>query len=65
VGDGFVRQKPEGDEARPELSAALLLVLERFLKLLGGDDVLLDQELAEFDGHAFTPVTLGRIRGPL
>ena len=51
AGDLLVADVAEGHEGLAELPAVHLLVAERLLELLRSDHVLLEQQLAELDGH--------------
>ena len=50
-GDLLVLDEPHLHEVVAELAAVGLLLVQGLLKLLGGDQFLLEQELANANGH--------------
>jgi hypothetical protein len=52
AGDLLVLDEPQADEGLPELASARLLMVQRVLKLLRGNHVLLQQQFSEFDRHS-------------
>ena len=56
-GDLLVLDEPHFDEVVAELAPVGLLLRQRLLKLLGGDQFLLEEELAYSDGHETLEVT--------
>jgi hypothetical protein len=56
-GDLLVLDEPHLDEVVAKLAPIGLLLRQRLLKLLGRDQFLLEQELANSDGHEALEVT--------